>query len=115
MKRILTALFCLLPLLIMVVPVTGEPREIGSWENRLRRERGTITIMADGKEIYVIKEFKTGITVRQPVKISRQGKRVAYKPTNDQVDEYYIVDQDNNLEIWDRLGLKQTIAPKYNQ
>ena len=112
MKNRLSALICLSILLLSTLSATAEPQKIGSWENRSREERGTISIIKYGKETFLMKKFKSGITVKQPVKISRKGKSFVYRPTNGEVEEYYIVNQDNNLEIWDRLGLKKTIGPE---
>ena len=113
MKNRLSVLICSSILIFSILTAVGEPQQIGSWENRSRKGKGVISIMKDGKNTFVIKKFKSGITVKQPVKVSRKGKNFVYRPTNGEVEEYYIVNEDSNLEIWDRLGLKRTIGPEH--
>ena len=92
------------------VPVmAGEPQIIGVWDNISSKENYKIIIAEEDDETVLVKKFKDGIRIRQVVIESQGVDGIVYNPEDERAEEYYIIDQTGNLQVWDVFGLKATL------
>ena len=108
--RRLMSVAILFSFLNIAVPVmAGEPQIIGVWDHSSSKENYKIIIAEEDDETILVKKFKDGIRIRQVVIESQGVEGIVYNPEDERAEEYYIVDQIGNLQVWDVFGLKATL------
>jgi hypothetical protein len=109
MAKLLTVVI-LLSIFCFAAPVmAGDSRIIGVWDNSDSKDGYKIVIAEEDEETVFVKKFNDGIKIRQVVITSQRSDGVVYKPEDEETDEYYVVDQTGNLQVWDVLGLQVTL------
>lgn len=90
--------------------IGGESRIIGVWDYSTGRESYKVIIAEEDDETILVKKFKDGIMIRKVVMGERRSDGMVYnvEDCNDE-DEYYLVDQTGNLQIWGGGGFKETL------
>ena len=109
-KKILINVAILFFSLNLAIPVMGdEPQVIGVWDNSHSREAHKIIIAEDDDETILVKQFKNGIRIRQVVVGSLGSDGMVYNSEDENAEEFYIIDQNGHLQVWDVFGLKTTL------
>jgi|GEM_PF-6325077 len=94
----------------VVVSVMGEePKIIGVWDYNLGKEKFKVIIAEEDDETVLIKKFDNGIRIKQVVIEGRRSDGVVFKPEDENIEEYYLVDKSGNMQIWDVMGAKATL------
>lgn len=111
--RAIKGLACLVVLFAVfnfVMPACAdEPRIIGIWENSNSKENYKILLAEEEDEIVLVKKFEGGIIIRQVVIESQLAAGMVYTPEDESYEDYFIIDQAGNLQVWDVLGLQMTM------
>lgn len=111
-KKVLITVVIMIFSLIPAFPVMGgEPKVIGVWDNSNSRENYKIIIAEDGDETVLIKKFKDGIRIRQVVIAAKGSEGMVYNSEDENKEEFYIIDQNGNLQVWTVFGLQATLEP----
>ncbi|MDF1578857.1 MAG: hypothetical protein RQ753_06035 [Desulfurivibrionaceae bacterium] len=86
-----------------------EPEIVGVWDYSSGKEDYKLIIAEEDGEMVLIKKFENGIVIKQVVTISRRSDGVVYQPEDKDAEEYYLINEAGDMQIWDVLGLKETL------